>query len=143
MATRAALRPSGVLQELAAYVATTDYTFGYIVLGYALDTGASVVWVRSVSGKNIIEPSIDAVQFAVAELGLSFGNTGESADRLTADVEGAQVRRRQGTAILTSLSTPLYPSALNSPPSILTTGYFRLAGRRLHLPRDAQGHGRV
>lgn len=89
-------------QGVGAYTNITPYALGYVVLGYALQAQLSVIHLRSSNGRNVIAPSVSSVEFALAELGLDFGNTGEDAARLTADIQGAQVGAgwagRMGTA---------------------------------------------
>lgn len=68
---------------VSAYTSSKPYAIGYTVLGYALEADMSLVHVRT--AHSVVAPSISAVEYAVAERGLSFNVPG----RLTADLTGA------------------------------------------------------
>eukprot|EP00667_Euglena_gracilis_P019406 EG_transcript_20773 len=76
-------------QGVVAYVMSTAYTLGYSELGIALTNSLSMVKLRKTDG-SVVSASITSTDYAVLELGLSFGNNGDDAAHLTADLENAQ-----------------------------------------------------
>eukprot|EP00668_Euglena_longa_P025548 GGOE01031918.1.p1 GENE.GGOE01031918.1~~GGOE01031918.1.p1 ORF type:complete len:1162 (-),score=353.87 GGOE01031918.1:686-3928(-) len=76
-------------QGVVSYVMSTKYTLGYSELGVALTNNLPMVKLQKANG-SIVTASITSTDYAVLEMGLSFGNNGDDAARLTADLEDAQ-----------------------------------------------------
>eukprot|EP00667_Euglena_gracilis_P000509 EG_transcript_509 len=80
-----------VLQNLAqpviSYVMRNQYTMGYSPMGDALVN--HVPMARLNRSGLVVEASSASVQYAVMELGLSFGNNGDDPTHLTSDIYGA------------------------------------------------------
>ena len=74
---------------VAAHVRATPYAIGYCVRGEALDFQQPAARLRKASGA-VVAASQATVQYAVMELGVSFGNNGDPPGRLTADIHGAR-----------------------------------------------------
>lgn len=75
-------------EGVMSYVLVTPYTIGYVGLGDALNMGMPMASLN-ISGK-VLAPSITALEYAVLELGLSFGNNGDNPVHLTADINNAK-----------------------------------------------------
>lgn len=75
-------------QGVASHVLVTPYAIGYSVLGEAIKNHQPMA--KMSKGGNIITPSALSVEYAVMEMGLSFGNNGDDPKRMTADIQNAQ-----------------------------------------------------
>eukprot|EP00667_Euglena_gracilis_P005206 EG_transcript_5238 len=76
-------------QGMMSYVMTTMYTLGYTDLGSANSNNLPVpVLMRT--DNTTIAASLTSVEYAVLELGLSFGNNGDDPSRLTASLVNAK-----------------------------------------------------
>ena len=73
--------------RVPSYVLVNNYTIGYTALSGAREAGQSVAKIK----KNgfIVEANSASVEYALMELGLSFGNNGEDPMRLTAGIHNA------------------------------------------------------
>eukprot|EP00667_Euglena_gracilis_P004671 EG_transcript_4701 len=76
-------------QGVVSYVMSTAYTFGYSELGIVLTNNLPMVKLQKTDG-SIVSASITSTDYAVLELGLSFGNNGDDSSHLTADLQNAQ-----------------------------------------------------
>ena len=74
---------------VASTVLVTPYAVGYSVLGETIRTGQPTARLRQRSG-SVVTASAIAVEYAIMELGLSFGNNDGPPRRLTADIQNAQ-----------------------------------------------------
>eukprot|EP00667_Euglena_gracilis_P000867 EG_transcript_869 len=76
-------------QGVVSYVMSTPYTLGYSELGIALTNKLPMAKLQKHSG-SVASASITSTDYALLELGLSFGNNGDDPSHLTADLENAQ-----------------------------------------------------
>eukprot|EP00668_Euglena_longa_P025550 GGOE01031920.1.p1 GENE.GGOE01031920.1~~GGOE01031920.1.p1 ORF type:complete len:1165 (-),score=386.04 GGOE01031920.1:686-3925(-) len=76
-------------QGIVAYVMNTTYTLGYSELGIAVTNILPMVQLQKSDG-SVVAASITSTDYAVLELGVNFGNNGEDASHLTADLQNAQ-----------------------------------------------------
>eukprot|EP00668_Euglena_longa_P001795 GGOE01002110.1.p1 GENE.GGOE01002110.1~~GGOE01002110.1.p1 ORF type:complete len:1020 (-),score=318.40 GGOE01002110.1:1393-4317(-) len=67
----------------------TTYTLGYSELGIAVTNILPMVQLQKSDG-SVVAASITSTDYAVLELGVNFGNNGEDASHLTADLQNAQ-----------------------------------------------------
>eukprot|EP00668_Euglena_longa_P028591 GGOE01035872.1.p1 GENE.GGOE01035872.1~~GGOE01035872.1.p1 ORF type:complete len:1181 (-),score=400.45 GGOE01035872.1:1169-4495(-) len=74
--------------ELQTYVLLHPYSIGFCFLRDAVLGELPIPKLIKESG-HMVEANISSLGYAVLELGLNFGNNGESAERLTADLGGA------------------------------------------------------
>eukprot|EP00667_Euglena_gracilis_P010408 EG_transcript_10600 len=74
--------------ELQTYVLLHPYTIGFCFLRDAVMSEFAIPKLIKASG-HTVTATVTSLGYAVLELGLNFGNNGEPADRLTADLEGA------------------------------------------------------
>jgi phosphate transport system substrate-binding protein len=75
-------------QGVASHVLVTPYTIGYATLGEAQKNKQPVAKMKK--GTEIVTATAASVEYAVMELGLSFGNNGNPPSWLTADIHNAQ-----------------------------------------------------
>eukprot|EP00667_Euglena_gracilis_P003863 EG_transcript_3874 len=75
-------------QGVVAYVMNTPYALGYSELGVALANDLSMVTLKKYDGA-VVEASVAGIEYAVLQLGLSFGNNNDDPAHLTADLQNA------------------------------------------------------
>ena len=85
--SRQVTKTTGDSPGLRAYVAKTQYSIGYCTLGEAADSNLPMA--RLQKGGAVVAPTASAIDFAVLQKGMDFGNNGEPPERLTADLIGA------------------------------------------------------
>jgi len=75
-------------QGVLSYVMLTPYSLGYCVLGDAVSNGVPFAAIQNAGGK-VVVANATSIDFAVLQLGMSFGNNGDNPSRLTVNLEDA------------------------------------------------------